>query len=404
MRYSNSHRSLDVCLCNGAYSALLVCCQLYYCYTGGSSEFAHYVTPCSHAAAASETAGSLHNCSIVSSSSNRDIFCTNSYAVVSAQPAHSAIAAAAAAAAATVTPTTAGADEGLAQCGSNSSSYSSISSYNGDDYCDSNRELRCLSAPTTDYCTDTTTAGTISTADTNTATVVYDVRRVASGSSGARRVRAPHAGHARAFEVAGTGHNESFSSSVSSSSGKRGSVDEAVMWLLTRHRPTLRLVSEHCKVDYTDHSSTCELVLSSLHCTVFAATTLMRAQTDVASIGTYHHLFLFLHTMCGPQQIFRKYCPGFVPPVRHLTSSRTAASSIATSSPLLRRGAAPTAEAVAAAVGYDSSYDAVEQLKLMGPPAARALLRDCGLYSDIGTGRLGVLSRSQLDKVKTAAY
>jgi hypothetical protein len=88
--------------------------------------------------------------------------------------------------------------------------------------------------------------------------------------------------------------------------------------------------------------------------------------------------------------------------VKHLTSSRTAASTA--TSPLLRRGSASAIAVTAAVVGYDSSYDAVEQLKLMGPPAARALLRDCGLYSDIGTGRLGVLSRLQLDKVTTVVY
>jgi hypothetical protein len=108
--------------------------------------------------------------------------------------------------------------------------------------------------------------------------------------------------------------------------------------------------------------------------------------------------------MCCVQQIFRKYCPGFVQPVRHLTSSRTAASTTSTPSPLLRRAAASTTVVAAVAVGQDSSYDAVEQLRLMGPPAARALLRDCGLYSDIGTGRLGVLSRSQLDKVTVVMY
>jgi hypothetical protein len=227
-----------MCCCAMVLTVLCLCGVNYATATGGSSELVNYVTPCSYNAAASETAGSLHNCSTVSSS-NRDIYCNSSYAVISAQPVHSA----ATAAAATVTPITAGADERLAECGSSSSSYSSISSYTGYD-CDSNRELRCLSAPTTDYCTDTTTAGTISTADTGNTTVVYDVRRVAGGSSsGTRRVRAPHAGDARAFEVTGTEHNESFSCSVSSGSGMRGSADNAVTWLLTRHRPTLRLVS-----------------------------------------------------------------------------------------------------------------------------------------------------------------
>jgi hypothetical protein len=97
------------------------------------------------------------------------------------------------------------------------------------------RQQRCLSAPSRGYRTDSTVTTTNSAAAISTATVVYNVRRVASGSSGGRRVRAPYAGDARAFEVAGTGHNVS--------SGMRGSTDDGVTWLLTRHRPTLRLVS-----------------------------------------------------------------------------------------------------------------------------------------------------------------
>jgi hypothetical protein len=214
---------------------------------------ARYVTPCSHNAAASETPGSLHNCSIVSSS-NRDIFCSNSFALISAQPAFSSTVACTGATATTVTPDTAtavttaaaGTDERLIRRDSNSTC-SSISSCNNDDYCNDNgmleRQQRCLSAPSRGYRTDSTVTTTNSAAAISTATVVYNVRRVASGSSGGRRVRAPYAGDARAFEVAGTGHNDSFSSSVSSSSGMRGSTDDGVTWLLTRHRPTLRLVS-----------------------------------------------------------------------------------------------------------------------------------------------------------------